>query len=530
MKLLINLSAALILFAGAVSAQHQSIYTGSEVDNYLGLAEDIGAIDGLIESDGSDNISAAASINIDEFIVPKGTDAAPTDEASLYYKTDTKDLWIGDGAEAVEVGSGSDSGADLTVTTGTQSGSEIPVTVSSSISDVFLNKFWLSDTDQGAPTNNAPDGSGVAADGLQVTTGELFEEHTEAIHIDALSDSSGDLELVVDDDDEDNSWYPCSEINGQVVCGDVISFDHTAPTLSSATIGSDGETWSFVFDENVTEGTDGSTDWSVEMSDAGSISFSGASYSDDTLTLTGDPVVEENETVSSGLDYTQPGDGIQDTVGNLLASTTDESVTNNSTQSGDGITYLVEEDFEGSGAPSGWSCDATTCDFDYTTTVLEGAESLYINREDAAYKSASTSVSVDEAADSVYLHTMFRYGSTPSNNAEFIDLSNIELELSSSNEIRLNVEGVIETTTETYSIDTDYHLWLKIDYTYNSGSGTEVTLWVGTNNTRPSESDLVANHSSNQSVIDEIKLGVLYDTQNIYDQVRLSEEEFTEVD
>ena len=104
------------------------------------------------------------------------------------------------------------------------SGNDIAITVQASASEVFLAKYWLADTSKGAPTTTAPDGAGSTGDGLTVTTGTEFEEHTQDIYYEGLTDSSGELVLNVKDDDEDNSWYLNVEINGQVYASDAISF------------------------------------------------------------------------------------------------------------------------------------------------------------------------------------------------------------------------------------------------------------------------------------------------------------------
>ena len=46
---------------------------------------------------------------------------------------------------------------------------------------------------------------------------------------------------------------------------------------------------------------------------------------------------------------------------------------------GSGPSYLVNEGFEGAGAPSGWSAEKNTPLWDYTTDPLVGAESLMLN-------------------------------------------------------------------------------------------------------------------------------------------------------
>ncbi|BBO80159.1 hypothetical protein DSCO28_07250 [Desulfosarcina ovata subsp. sediminis] len=104
-----------------------------------------------------------------------------------------------------------------------------------------------------------------------------------------------------------------------------------APLLSSATIGSDGDTWTFVFTEAIEIGTGGSGGFAVTMTDAGAITLTYSSGDGtNTLVYSGSTTVESDDTVSDGLDYTQPGDGLENTSGVDLASFTDESVTNNS--------------------------------------------------------------------------------------------------------------------------------------------------------------------------------------------------------
>ena len=112
--------------------------------------------------------------------------------------------------------------------------------------------------------------------------------------------------------------------------------DTTAPTLQSATIGTDGETWTLVFDETVNIGSGGNGGWSVTMTTAGSVTLTYSSGDgSDTLVYTGGTTVNSGDTASNGLDYTQPGDGIEDNTGNDLANIDDASITNNSTQGGD---------------------------------------------------------------------------------------------------------------------------------------------------------------------------------------------------
>ena len=127
-------------------------------------------------------------------------------------------------------------------------------------------------------------------------------------------------------------FLPVSSYSRMIIVG-AGGPDVTPPTLQSVTIGTNGTTWTFVFSESVTFGGGGNGGWAVTMSGAGAVGLTYASGSGtSTLIYTGSPTVGAGETVSAGLDYTQPGDGVEDLSGNDLASIDDAVVVNNSTQ------------------------------------------------------------------------------------------------------------------------------------------------------------------------------------------------------
>lgn len=119
---------------------------------------------------------------------------------------------------------------------------------------------------------------------------------------------------------------------GAIEFGDV-----TAPTLSSATIPSAGNVINLVFSETVSIGAGGNGGLALTMSGGGAetLTYSSGSGST-TLVYSLSRTVLSGETKSSGLDYTQPGDGIEDGSGNDLVTFTSAAVTNNSTQTGGG--------------------------------------------------------------------------------------------------------------------------------------------------------------------------------------------------
>lgn len=131
--------------------------------------------------------------------------------------------------------------------------------------------------------------------------------------------------------------------------------DTTPPTLSTATIGTNGTTWTFVFSETVSVGAGGSAGWAVTMSTAGAetltyISGSGSA----TLIYSGSVEVLTGETVSVGLNYTQPGNGIEDAAGNDLANVASHAVVNSSV-------VALHDDFTVDDMAANWAASPEYC-------------------------------------------------------------------------------------------------------------------------------------------------------------------------
>lgn len=107
--------------------------------------------------------------------------------------------------------------------------------------------------------------------------------------------------------------------------------DTTAPTLSSATVATNGTTLTLVFSEAVTIGAGGNSGFAI-TAPAGSATLTYASGAGtNTLVYTVSRALRSTET-GVVLAYSQPGNGIEDSAGNDLATFASVSVTNNSTQ------------------------------------------------------------------------------------------------------------------------------------------------------------------------------------------------------
>jgi hypothetical protein len=121
------------------------------------------------------------------------------------------------------------------------------------------------------------------------------------------------------------NWYQDLATGFAVVAG--------APNLLSATIDPDGTIWEFSFDKSVSVGAGGSGGWAATTSTAGVITLTLVSGSgSSTLLYSGNKTVLNGESITSGLNYTQPTNGIEDLSGTDLANISSFSVTNTSTQ------------------------------------------------------------------------------------------------------------------------------------------------------------------------------------------------------
>lgn len=122
----------------------------------------------------------------------------------------------------------------------------------------------------------------------------------------------------------------------QVIYGDFTgkteSGDVTAPTVSSATIATNGNSISYVFSEAVEFGGGGNGGFTLATNGAAvTLSYSSGTGTS-TLVYATSRTISNTETLTRS--YVQPGNGVQDSAGNDLASFTAQAVTNSSTVNG----------------------------------------------------------------------------------------------------------------------------------------------------------------------------------------------------
>lgn len=186
-----------------------------------------------------------------------------------------------------------------------------------------------------------------------------------------------------------------------------------------------------------------------------------------------------------------------------------------------GVTYLVEEDCEGTGTPSGW-IDGSSPDWDYATSPapLVDTQSLYLNGGDSTYYTFAGQDDVwayivfnmpTAAVNQGYFPMGFR-GSTTSVARGYLLVSTMRPYVYAGT---LDQAG----TAGTVSAATTYHFWLH--YIKGTGADSFVGLYWNTtsdfsgatsltksngNATVQADNIYFANTSGNELVIDKIRV------------------------
>lgn len=157
---------------------------------------------------------------------------------------------------------------------------------------------------------------------------------------------------------------------------------------------------------------------------------------------------------------------------------------------GGGPSYIVDEGFEGTGLPSGWTTGAGTPEYDYTTTVLVPSQSLFM---DAATSTADEYVYVDFLnSGDFYAYFKIRFPTVASTGTLFLSAISTAGTTRAFIYIRpgpvLSVQavgGTRQDCTTTLSTDTTYHVWVSYEPGSGSGSDAVATVAFSTDGVRP---------------------------------------------
>ena len=155
-----------------------------------------------------------------------------------------------------------------------------------------------------------------------------------------------------------------------------------------------------------------------------------------------------------------------------------------------GPSYLLEERFEGTGTPSGWTTSGTgTVNYDYASTPapLAGSESMQLNRSSGTYQVISPSFT---AQDDIWV--FFRCSpegnDSSSGTFTFSQMADVALRVNGSHEIIL-VHGTVEATSSgvTATQDAHFRIWMHLvtDPVGGGADGVATVYISSSSDTRP---------------------------------------------
>ena len=256
---------------------------------------------------------------------------------------------------------------------------------------------------------------------------------------------------------------PAPGAAGSLSNGRAIVVDGAVPTYISSDIPAGGLTLVDTYSSPIVFGLGGSGGRTITLS-GGATTLSSPVIAGSTITWTFSRTVGGGETCSANA-YTQPGNGIEDAAGNDLATFTGRQgdVTNNA----GGATYdLISENAEGSGTPTTpvvWTDTGGSVNWDYTTTVLEGAHSVRISA------GSSTSAPIGSRTEA-HGYCLLQFTSLPATTASVFGFR--AADTSPRALFRVNPTGNVAVytqsgtpgdsafTTDALAINTTYHIWV----------------------------------------------------------------------
>lgn len=185
-----------------------------------------------------------------------------------------------------------------------------------------------------------------------------------------------------------------------------------------------------------------------------------------------------------------------------------------------GPSYLIEEDFEGTGTPSGWTI--VGYDPDYTTGAMQGSESLRGSSAGGTYTASKTFT----AADEVWMYFIWKQTETgryigtlrtTANNG--IALMQVEASGSyytfHSGGVSVNTSGSLNWTS-----GTTVHVWIRAKK--GTGSNAEVDWYISSTSTRPGSPTASITTGNWTDQVDRVFLEMSNAGEVMYDRVLVS--------
>ena len=203
---------------------------------------------------------------------------------------------------------------------------------------------------------------------------------------------------------------------------------------------------------------------------------------------------------------------------------------------------LLFETFEGTGySTAGWGeviGGGGIVNEDYTSTVLDGSQSLFIDgpTDDSSYTTNSFT-----AQSTVYSYFQFRITDMPDDEDSFLSIFRFrdsdgatvcKMQIDSTAFPRITTGGQASSTLASISADTTYHCWLY--WAKNDGGNSKATMAISTTKVQPTSGDYYVTVTTGTAVgndASQVFLGYANDTVDdagpemsiIYDYVMIDD-------
>lgn len=193
--------------------------------------------------------------------------------------------------------------------------------------------------------------------------------------------------------------------------------------------------------------------------------------------------------------------------------------------------YLINQTFEGTGYDNSetWTESGTgTIDEDYTTEVLDGAQSLYMSGAD--YNSPTATSPSWTAVSPTYFFFMFQINSGNLVNADFFEILNgttiiarlMAGDFSGNNFNIYPYHGDTIGSSSAAIIGTTYYVW--VEYEKGTGANGHLHIRISTTSTKPGSDTMSI--TTGTSTLDTDKMNVRLHYANpatgIFDRIRVS--------
>lgn len=298
--------------------------------------------------------------------------------------------------------------------------------------------------------------------------------------------------------------------------------DVTGPTLSAVSA-TPGDTTASL---TMTSSETGNVWWSITTNateTAAAIKAGTGAVDYDTSACTAGVAVTPTATgLTNGVEYF-----LHVVAEDVLSNQSDVSNTAGFVPAAPSITYLFEDNFEGTGAPTGYTDTNGSPDYDYTATVLEGSQSLALLGKTAAATQGVQRDFTPTAGEPLEYYFMFRFPQiATTNNRTFIlggttVNARFVLKINSAETPVIQALGGSDAAgVEAFAPNTTYHGWIR--FVKGSGSNAFASFGWSTDGTRPTSGDRYMESTNGTGTTDVNRISTYGDyntASNAYDVI-----------